>query len=66
MKFVVGASIPMGNGNSETKEIIVELNSEDERELTWWLGELLNNMGVSTWWEKVSDEEAKEIEEKYK
>lgn len=58
IKWRVGVSIPQGNGKSEVVEEIVEANADEDAarpELEHVLWNLLDNAGVSSWFEKVED-----------
>lgn len=54
-KFRVGVSVSRGNGQTDTDEEVIELDHEDRKELEHTLWTMLDNMGVSTWWEEVEE-----------
>lgn len=58
IKFRVGASIPVGNGKYERAEEVIELESEDRAQLEEVLWNLLDNLGVATWWEPEEKDNA--------
>jgi hypothetical protein len=60
MFFKVGVSIPQGNGESRTAETIVELEKEDAGKLTDVLWNLLDSVGVESWWEETKEPKREE------